>query len=206
MVRLALLRVLNKHVLTGLLGVLSTVFTAAIAFAASGDGQEKTGLPQFDISTASEQIFWLIILFTVFYFLMSRLALPRLLITLEARSHRISTDLNKSQLLKDEAEKAFQEFQSIINQAQEKALAFDLEARQKIAHNSAEKQAQVDVQINLMIKSAEERIKQESLTAIDDVKKIAAETVILIVQKLSSVQIDIAVANKSAEKVMKGIH
>ena len=41
-------------------------------------GAAKAGMPQLDFSTFSNQIFWLVITLVVIYFVLSRIALPRI--------------------------------------------------------------------------------------------------------------------------------
>ena len=50
--------------------------------------------PPFDSSTFSSQLIWLAITFGLFYYLMSRVALPRISGILETRSDRIAQDLD----------------------------------------------------------------------------------------------------------------
>lgn len=50
-------------------------------------------MPQFDIATFSEQIFWLFVIFAILYFLMSRIALPKVGEVLERRQKPSKTTL-----------------------------------------------------------------------------------------------------------------
>ena len=60
-------------------------------------------LPQLDIVTYSSQIFWLAISFIVLYFLVAKIAMPRIAEVLEERQERIEDDLDKAETLKKEA-------------------------------------------------------------------------------------------------------
>ena len=50
--------------------------------------------PPFDQSLYPSQLLWLLITFGLFYFLMSRMVLPRIASILEVRRDRISQDLD----------------------------------------------------------------------------------------------------------------
>ena len=63
-------------------------------------------MPQLDTTWFASQIFWLIIAFSVLYYLLSRKALPRLAEILEARQDRIAADLDEAERLRREAEEA----------------------------------------------------------------------------------------------------
>ena len=71
------------------------------ATAASSSSGPK--LPQLDLATYSSQVFWLVISFVVLYFLVAKLAMPRIAEVLEERQERIEDDLDKAETLKKEA-------------------------------------------------------------------------------------------------------
>ena len=68
------------------------------AKAASGDAGPK--LPQLDVQTYASQIFWLVVSFIVLYFLVAKVAMPRISEVLEERQERIEDDLDKAETLK----------------------------------------------------------------------------------------------------------
>ena len=63
-------------------------------------------MPQFDPAVWSPQLIWLAISFVALYFLMSRVALPRISDVLEEREFKISDALRKAEGLRDDAEDA----------------------------------------------------------------------------------------------------
>ena len=84
----------------------ATTFLALVllghgATAASSSSGPK--LPQLDLTTYSSQVFWLIVSFVVLYFLVAKLAMPRIAEVLEERQERIEDDLDKAETLKKEA-------------------------------------------------------------------------------------------------------
>ncbi|MEZ5932239.1 MAG: hypothetical protein R3F54_09850 [Alphaproteobacteria bacterium] len=71
-------------------------------------------MPQLEVSTYISQIFWLIVCFSVLYYLLSRKALPRVAEVLEARADRIRADLDEAQRLKKEAEDALARYERVV--------------------------------------------------------------------------------------------
>lgn len=70
----------------------------------------SAGMPQLDISTWGNQIFWLLVALVVIYFVLSRVALPRIGAVLAERSGTITNDLAAAEELKQKAvaaEKAY---------------------------------------------------------------------------------------------------
>src|SRR6056297_544101 len=75
--------------------------TTAAADAASG-----AGMPQLDITTYSNQIFWLIVTLVVIYFVLTRVALPRIAAVLAERQGTITNDIAAAEELKQKAVEA----------------------------------------------------------------------------------------------------
>src|SRR5262245_5186698 len=70
------------------------------------EGGHGGGFPPFESHNFPSQVLWLAITFAALYFLMSRLALPRVASILETRAGRIASDLAEAQRLKTETEQA----------------------------------------------------------------------------------------------------
>ena len=114
-------------------------------------------MPQLDVSTFSSQIFWLIICFSVLYYLLSRKALPRISETLEARQDRIAADLDQAQRLRREAETALASYGAMA-EAQGRAQALLGEAQSRLQAEAATRQAELDQQLAGQLAEAEARI------------------------------------------------
>ena len=79
---------------------------ATEATEAAGHGGEAVGMPQLDFSTWPNQIFWLLVTLAVIYFLLTRIALPRIGSVLADRKGAITSDLAAAEELKQKALKA----------------------------------------------------------------------------------------------------
>ena len=75
---------------------------AAQAAEAAGSG----GLPQLDFSTFGNQIFWLVVSIVVLYFILSRVALPRIGSVLAERTGTITNDIAAAETFKAQAAEA----------------------------------------------------------------------------------------------------
>ena len=60
-------------------------------------------MPQFDPSTFSSQLFWLLICFLVLYWIVAKFAVPRIGDILEQRGRVVQDDLDRAESLKGEA-------------------------------------------------------------------------------------------------------
>lgn len=89
------------------------------------------GLPQFDLSTYSSQLFWLIVCLTVLFVFVKRVFAPRLMDILETRERRIQGDLEKAQKMVKSAQEIQHNYDSQLEQNR-------VQARQQRATQLAE--------------------------------------------------------------------
>ena len=82
-----------------------------------------TGLPQLNFETWPSQVFWLIVALLVLYYLMSRIALPRIASVLEERADAIAGDLDRAEELKRKAEEAERAYKQALADARSNAQA-----------------------------------------------------------------------------------
>ncbi|MFL4469897.1 F0F1 ATP synthase subunit B' [Tateyamaria armeniaca] len=156
------------------------------------------GMPQLDVGTFGNQIFWLLLTLVAIYFVLSRVALPRIAAILAERQGTITNDIAAAEDLKSKAEAA--------EAAYEKALADARAEAQRIAGETKAKiQADLDVAISeadakIAAKSAESEkaiaeIRAGALDAVAEVAKdTAAEIVATMGSKADAKTIDAAVS------------
>tara|TARA_B100000989_G_scaffold142770_1_gene106315 strand:- start:597 stop:1217 length:621 start_codon:yes stop_codon:yes gene_type:complete len=157
-------------------------------------------LPQLDVATYSSQIFWLIVSFVVLYFLVAKLAMPRIAEVLEERQERIEDDLDKAETLKKEAYQVRIEYEKALSAAREKAQDATRHAKEEIAKRSAEAESAAQVKVTVMLEEAEKRIAASKTGAEETLgepissleRSVAEEVVANAVQKLIGVDVTAA--------------
>jgi F-type H+-transporting ATPase subunit b len=132
-------------------------------------------LPQLDIETYASQIFWLIVTFIVLYFLVAKIAMPRIAEVLEGRQERIEDDLDKAETLKKEAYLVRVEYEKALSSAREQAHEATRRAQEEIAKHGAEVEALANQKVVNMLKDAEDRIEAARNEVSSD-KEIVADT------------------------------
>ena len=96
-------------------------------------------MPQMEFADYVPQIVWLVITFETLYFLMAKLALPRITDILETRQRRLDHDLELTETLRDEATAALAEYESAIAAARGESELILAEAHERI-HSEARQQ------------------------------------------------------------------
>lgn len=98
------------------------------------------GMPQLDFSTFPNQIFWLVLTLLAIYFILTRMALPRISAVLAERAGTVTNDIAAAEDLRNRAKAA--------EAAYEKALAdARSEANRIIAAAKAEMQVELDAEL-----------------------------------------------------------
>ena len=115
--------------------------------------EHAQGMPQLDFSTFPNQIFWLVVTLIVIYFLMSRIALPRIASVLAERHGAIQSDLDKAEEMKAKAVEAEAAYNQALVDARAEAQAIIGDARAEIRKDLDIAIAKADAEI--AAKSAE---------------------------------------------------
>ena len=142
------------------------------------------GLPQLNFDTYPSQIFWLLVSLAVLYYLMSRIALPRIASVLEERADAIAGDLDRAEELKRRAEEAEQAYRQALAEARSKAQAIAAETRAGIQKEIDEAIARADAEISARTAESEKRIAEIRERAIPDVAQVAEEAAVAVVDRI----------------------
>lgn len=161
-------------------------------------------MPQLTIADFPPQLVWLAITFVVLYFLMARVAIPRISDVLENRQNRIATDLEEARKLSDDADNAKAEYEAALADARSKAHGIVSELKATMAKEQDASKAKLDATLAEKAKEAEAGINAAKDAALSHVREIASETAKIAVSKLVSIDVSDADANAAVESSMKG--
>lgn len=134
-------------------------------------------MPQLDFSTYPSQIFWLLVSLTVLYFLLSRLALPRIETVIRDRQDTISKDLDQAAEFKNRAEEAEASYEAALAAAYKKAEVISQQTRDKMKDDLDISMKKADEQMNLEMQQSQERIKKIEASAAENVKNISTDLI-----------------------------
>jgi len=150
---------------------------------ASG-GEHEGVFPPFDPATFPSQLLWLAITFGALYYLMSRVALPRIGGILEDRKSRIDADLAAADASRQKTDAAIAAYEQALAAAKAKAQGIANETREAIQADIAAKRSAVEADLTAKVNAAEARIAETKAEALTHVDEIAAETAQTVVSQL----------------------
>ncbi len=153
--------------------------------ASETQGAEATsGLPQLDPATFGNQIFWLMVTLVVIYFILSRIALPRIAAVLADRQGSITHDLAAAEDLKARAVEAEAAYNQALADARAEAQKIIAETRAEIKADLDKAMAKADAEISARAAEGEKKIAEIRANALESVKEVARDTAAEIVSAM----------------------
>lgn len=148
-------------------------------------GGEAAGtFPPFDPSTYGSQLLWLVITFGILYYVMSKVALPRIGSILETRKDRVEQDLDEAQRLKEETDVAIASYEQALSEARSKAHGIAKTAQDEAKAEADSAIAAMEEKLGKELEAAEARISEIRTKAMAEVDDIAGDTTEAIVKAL----------------------
>jgi len=159
---------------------MATETLEAAGAAAQGAG-EAVGMPQLDITTFPNQIFWLLVTLVAIYLILTRVALPRIGAVLAERRGTITNDLAGAEELKQKALRAEKAYNDALAKARVEAAKIVAEAKAAIQANLDLEIAKADAEITAQSAESEKRIadiRDGALKSVTEVAKEAAKDIV----------------------------
>ena len=151
----------------------------------------------------ANQIFWLVVALIVIYFVLSRIALPRIGGVLADRQRTITSDIAAAEDLKAKAVEAEKAYNQALTDARGEAARIVAEARAEIQKDLDAATAKADAEISAKAAESARRIDEIRAGAVESVKAVANDTAAALVSSLGGAADDKAIAAAVAER-MKG--
>ncbi len=134
------------------------------------------GLPQLDPSTYPNQLFWLVVSLVAIYFILTRVAMPRISSVLADRSSQITNDLTAAEELKQKAHDAEAAYEKSLAEAHAEAQKIAEAKRNEIKAKTDAEMAKADAEIAARAAESEKVIAGIRDSALDSVREVAKDT------------------------------
>ena len=132
-------------------------------------------MPQMEFADYVPQIVWLVITFATLYFLMAKLALPRITDILETRQRRLDHDLELTETLRDEAKAALADYESAIAAARGESELILAEAHERIHSEARQQLDDLNARLEGEIAESEARIGNVMTQAMGELAVAASD-------------------------------
>lgn len=152
--------------------------------------------------TYSSQIFWLLIVFGLVFFVIGRGMVPKVMETVGQRDRQIADDLAAAQAARDGADQQEEEWRARENANRAAAQALVAEAKVKAAKSTETRLAKAQVSIDALTAEAEARIATARTEAAAEIQSVAGEAAQDIVSRLAGVKVTKTAAAAAVKKAM----
>lgn len=166
-------------------------------------GGHGPGFPPFQAQSFGPQLLWFAIAFGLLYYLMSKIALPKVGAVLEDRQRRIARELDEAQALRAQSEQAEAEFERSLAEARERAKRIAQETRDKLSAESEASRKALEQELSQKIAAAEATIRSRTEEAMSNVRAIAADAATAIVERLTGRPPDPAALNAALDRTVR---
>lgn len=141
--------------------------------------------PPFDTAFFAPQLVWLAIVFALLYWLMAKIALPRIAEIFEARRARIEADLAAATAMQGKADDAAAAYEKSLSEAKGKAQDTVQKMRADVSAQGETRRKSLEDDLNGKIAAAEKSIADARAQAMSNVSAIAQDAAADIVKQLT---------------------
>ena len=153
-------------------------------------------MPQLDFTTFIPQLFWLFLSLSFLYFILSRIALPRISDVIEERNDTITDDLDEAKSLSIEAAQVVNELKSKLEDARSSSQKTLMDERQKNLDKISSERKKFEETISKEISSSEEKINKGKSEALKEASDLAVDIAEEIINNLFVKKVDKKDLNK----------
>lgn len=150
----------------------------------------------------SSQVFWLLVIFGLVFFVIGRGMVPKVMDTVTMRDTQIASDLAAAQAARDAADAEEEAWRQRENENRARAQSVIGEAKVKAAASTERRLASAQQKIDETLSEAEQRIGAARAEAAGEIEAVASEAAQQIVRNLAGLGVDSAEANAAVKEAL----
>ncbi len=145
---------------------------------------EQAGIPQLEFSSFPNQILWLVVFLIAIFIVVRSVALPRISQIVSQREKRIQVDLEDARKLNEKIEGLENSITETLAEAKRYSEGKTSETRNEILEMQNRALEEAEVSVKAEVEVAEERIAAIKKEAITNIREIANEAAVEIVNQI----------------------
>ena len=161
-------------------------------------------MPQIEqlAATYSSQIFWLLLIFGLVFFIVGKGMVPKVMDTVALRDKQISDDLAAAEAARNKADAEEAAWRERENANRAEAQALIAKAKAEAAVSTEKKLAAAQTGIDARLTEAEARIAEARASAAAEIEEVASEAAADIVKRLAGIEVSAAEARPAVKEAM----
>ena len=163
----------------------------------------EAGMPQLDPTYWASQAFWLILVFTTLYILISKFYLPKIKDNLDNRENKIKEDLENANKFKEQSEAKLKEYEVILENAKKEITKIHFESKNTLDKDIQSKKEKIEREIEKEIAKAQKEISELKKNSISTIQNISEEITSNIIENISGDKLNESSIKAVVEEVSK---
>ena len=163
----------------------------------------EAGMPQLNPKYWASQGFWLILIFTILYFSISKFYLPKIKNNLDNRENRIKDDIEDANKSKELSESKLKEYEKILEDAKKEVIKIQIESKAKLDKDISEKKEKIEKEIEKELIQAQKEIAELKKNSISDIHNISKEIAANIIENISGDKLNESSIKAAVEEISK---
>ena len=163
----------------------------------------EAGMPQLDPKYWASQAFWLILVFTVLYFSISKFYLPKIKNNLDDRENRIKDDIEDANKSKELSESKLKEYEKILEDAKKEVIKIHIDSKNSLDKDIKTKKEAIEKEIEKEIIKAQKEISDLKKNSILDIQKISENIASNIIETISGDKLNESSIKAAVEDISK---
>lgn len=163
------------------------------------------GMPQLNPDWFTNQIFWLVVTLVIVYFVLTKVALPRIATVLSERASAMANDLEQAETFKQKAVEAEEAYNKALADARAEAGRIVAEAKAEIQKDLDAAVAVADAEIAAKAAESEASIAEIRKGAVKSIEDVAKATTAEIISAVMPGTGDAKAITAAVKSQMKGV-
>ena len=163
----------------------------------------EAGMPQLDPTYWASQAFWLILVFTTLYILITKFYLPKIKDNLDNRENKIKEDLENANKFKEQSEVKLKEYDVILENAKKEITKIHFESKNTLDKDIQSKKEKIEREIEKEIAKAQKEISELKKTSISTIQNISRDITSNIIENISGDKLNESSIKAVVEEVSK---
>ena len=145
----------------------------------------EAGMPQLDPKYWASQAFWLVLVFTLLYLVISKFFIPKIKSSLDDRENKIKSDIDEANNLKELSEKKQKEYNLVLENTKKEVQKILSENKNRLNIEIQNKKKIIEKEIEEETQKAQMEIKNLKKSSINNISKISEEIAQKIIEEIS---------------------
>ena len=154
--------------------------------------------------TYSSQVFWILVIFGLIFFVIGRGMVPKVMSTVEARDRQIEGDLVAAEAARRQADAEEEAWRIQSNQQRTEAQAIIAHAKADAGKLTEARMAEANAAIDVRSAAADDRISAARTSALGELETVASEAAGDIVARLAGITVESETARAAVKEALHG--